>query len=208
MVAHARVAAGRTVRVNTEDLAMESTLPTPWLMLEGRVPSYGDLASEAYGLARRGTFPDTLADRLEYWRNARRLIKASRWARFDGWRYKRFLVEIGVLRYGFAIFCLPAALLAVDAIKDERTLPLGFLWVLTLFASLSGVIGVAIAASIWSRRKEDVEWAETYRKRRLDVDERLRSPQGYEGWRAVKKPDGSWEFLPVDWVDGRRGSSQ
>jgi len=91
-------------------------------------------------------------------------------------------------------------LLAVFAIRDPSILPLGFLWMLSVFAAISVAAGLGFAGSAWGRIQKDIGWAESYRIHRMEVDARLRSPEGYQGWRATKDEDGIWtlEAVPAD----------
>jgi hypothetical protein len=170
----------------------------PWLILDGQKPTFRDLADEAFAMARRQAFSDdTLQDRLEYWRRSRRLRRAARWAGAREWTHSQFIWRVGVRRYALVIFAVPAALLALYALSNQSTLILGFLWVLSILAVISLIVGIVMASSTWARIDPDVRWAENYRLERMEIDARLRSAEGYQGWRARRDADGGWTLEPL-----------
>jgi hypothetical protein len=161
------------------------------------MPSYRELAAESWELAFGRGFPeDTLRDRLEYALRAHRLSCAARWQQLGDVQFNRYYQHYILPRLAPG---LAAGLLTVYLLEmPDRSGPQ-----VSVIAQLL-LLAVA-AASVWAllhwpRPQRDLAFAAQYRASRVERERQLLSPDGWNGWRAERRPDGSYVMVPVQLV--------
>ena len=170
----------------------------PMFPLEGRLPSYQLLAREAFRMCfRRGFRDDSLIDRLVYFGRGLRLRRVARWESSLEAGLTIYLWRAGIRRNAVILFGPILGFAALQAIRQPLTGPAEWLGAMSVIGVGCILGGVAFAAVLWRGLRDDAVWAESYRQARLDLDERLRSTQGVDGWRIERLPDGTWVMVQL-----------
>ena len=164
---------------------------TPIHVYLDRVPTFGELASQAWHLAIKQHFKsDTPWDRLVYGRDCFRLRRAARLARYRPLTFTRYFVRSVVLRTVPLIALLFLLLSARDAFRrgllGTGASPADFLVLLAVSAGLGTVWGLLR----WPSARATLAWADAYREGFMDRQRQLLSPTGWRGWRLVRVEDG------------------
>lgn len=158
-------------------------------------PSYDELAAESWELALRKRFPeDTLRDRVEYAVRACRLSSAAQWQQlgelhFAGY-YRRFILTR--LAPSLAVILLALYLWETAHTAGPQA------WVLVELLAVSLASASLWAVLHWPQPRRDLAFAAQYRAARLERERQLLSPQGWNGWRAEVRSDGSYVMVPVE----------
>ena len=167
---------------------------TPIRIFGNATPTYDELASESWELALGRGFPeDTLRDRLEYARRAHRLSKAAQWQRLGEVHFGGYYRQYILPRLTPA---LAAALVGVYL--WERPDPAGpEAWIVVQLLVLAFATASLWAILHWPQPQRDLVFAAHYRASRVERERQLLSPHGWNGWRAERRPDGSYVMVPV-----------
>ena len=167
---------------------------TPIRIFGTCTPSYDELASESWELAFGKGFPeDTLRDRLEYAFRAHRLSRAAHWQRLGGLDFGGYYRQYILPRLAPA---LAAALVGVYL--WERPDPAGpQAWTLVQLLVLAFVAATLWAILHWPQPQRDLAFAAHYRASRVERERQLLSADGWNGWRAERRPDGSYVMVQI-----------
>ena len=167
---------------------------TPIRIFGHATPTYDELASESWELAFGSGFPeDTLRDRLEYARRAHRLSSAAQWQRLGELQFAGYYRQYILPRL---VPALAAALVGVYL--WERPDPTGpEAWTLVQLLVLAFATASLWAILHWPQPQRDLAFAAHYRASRVERERQLLSPHGWNGWRAERRPDGSYVMVPV-----------
>jgi hypothetical protein len=166
---------------------------------QGHEPTYEQLAAEALQLARLGIFrPPSLLGKLRYRYSAWTLKRVGRWQHAANWTAVQVFRRITVGRWAIVLFWPLAVVVLVQAIGGRFNDPVDLLLVLLVLMLLSVFFGLLFTAGWRARLQGELAWAEAYRRNRLQIEHQLFSPQGYGGWKGVRKPDGSYTLIAVE----------
>jgi hypothetical protein len=164
------------------------------------VPSYAELAAESWELAfRTGSRQNSLSDRIEYALRAHRLSSAAQWERlkeinffnyYRGYVLPRLVPALASALLGLYLWDLP------DRAGPE-------FWIIIRLMLLAVAAASLWALLYWPKPLRDLVFAAQYRKARLDRERQLLSPEGWNGWRAERRGDGSYVMVPVEGLSRR-----
>ena len=176
-------------------------IPTAIRVFGPAVPSYAELAAEAWALVFQADFRQTgLADRIEYAVRARRLSLAAQWERLQDINFFNYYRYYILPRLAPA---LAASLLALY-LWDTASHTGPELWAIIQLMLLAVATASLWALLHWPQPLRDLVFAARYRAARLDRERQLLSPDGWNGWRAERRADGTYIMVPVD----RHGTSR
>lgn len=177
---------------------------TPIRIFGNTVPSYEDLAAESWELAFGRGFPeDTLRDRLEYAFRAHRLACAARWQRLGGLHFNGYYRGYVLARLAPALAATLLALYLWEMPDVAGPRPWVIAQLLLLAIATASVWGVLH----WPQPRRDLAYASQYRASRVERERQLLSPDGWNGWRAERRPDGSYVMVQLSGTPGCERSS-
>jgi len=170
----------------------------PFLILRGGTPSFEELAWEADALLKQ---PESVqlpfGDRAAFQAALPKLRVATKWSFATGWSLPRFLMRVGLLRYGvwLGVGALAVVLTQEAIARDD---PIGTLVTLIMLLALAFGIGSIVSALRWQGIMDRLNWAIEYRLERMQYEESLRSLEGLDGWRMIDNLDGSTSLVRLD----------
>ena len=171
---------------------------TPIHVYLDRQPTFDELASQAWHLARNKYFADdTWRDRLVFMRESIRLRSAARWAGLQPLTLGRYYLRHVLLRIVPLVALGFLFLYARDAIRRDllgNGAPVADFLILI---SASLILGSAWGLWRWPAARQTLTWADSYRAEFLSRQEQLLSPVGWRGWRLVRR-DGGYVFVPSE----------
>jgi hypothetical protein len=150
-------------------------------------------------LARLGmSGPPSVLRKLRYWYSAWTLKRVERWQHAADWTSAQVFWRVTLGRWAILVFWPLAVGVLLRAITGRFSDPVDLLLVLLVLALVSIFFGLLFTAGWRARLRWELAWAEAYRQNRLEIERQLFSPAGYRGWRAMRKPDGSYTLVPPD----------
>jgi hypothetical protein len=102
------------------------------------------------------------------------------------------------MRWALLLFWPLAVVVLLRAIAGRLRDPGDLLLILVVVALLSLYLSLLFTAGWRARLRWELDWAEAYRRNRLEIERQLMSPQGYAGYRAVANSDGSQTLIPTE----------
>jgi hypothetical protein len=150
-------------------------------------------------LARLGIDrPPSFLRKLRYWYSAWTLKRVARWQHAVDWTSAQVFWRITIGRWAILVFWPLAVGVLLQAITGRFSDPVDLFLVLLVLALVSTFLGLLFTAGWRARLRWELAWAEAYRHNRLEIERQLFSPEGYRGWRAIRKPDGSHTLIPPE----------
>ena len=150
-------------------------------------------------LARLGIITrPSLMRKFRYWLAAWRLRRVGRWEHAVDWTTAQVFWRVTVGHGAIFVFWPLAVVVLVQAITGRFRDPVDLLLVLLVLALLSVSLGLMFTAGWKAGLRWELAWAEDYRRNRLEIERQMFSPEGYGGWRAVVKPDGSHTLVALE----------